>query len=141
MNIKKIRIAIIAVTTISFIFVFFSNLPGLTSAGSSLFYFSKGMLSGMSLVVMMAWLYFMIRQILDSYKSGTLVLVIKSKKIIYSFVMFGFLSGTVLTTYYSNNALLLVTCAVIMATGYSVYFFSKDFSSEKFCNKAGRYSH
>ncbi|MGA7838195.1 MAG: hypothetical protein WB996_09525 [Ignavibacteriaceae bacterium] len=135
MNVKNIRLAFISVITAGFVFVFFSDYPGLTSVGSSLFDFSKGMMTGMSLVATAAWLYFLAVEIRSSYKAGGIVSTIKSNKPIFSFLMFSLLAGTIVTVYKSNNSILLVSCSFIISANYAIYLFSKTFSLNKFCNK------
>jgi len=141
MNIKNIKLAFISVITVSIVFVFFSDYPGLTSTGSSLFDFSRGILTGMSLVAIIVWLYFLATEIGSSYRAGGIISTIKSNKVVFSFLMFSLLAGTIFTIYKADNSLLLVICSFIMATAYSIYFVSKTFSLDKFCNKIRGLSH
>lgn len=114
MNFKKIRLISVTFITTGLILMFLTLKPGFSSADFSLYEFSKGMLAGMSSVAAVIWLYLTISSIIKSKRNETSPLENHGKSILLSSGLFVLLLGTILSTFFSNNPLLLVTGTLIM---------------------------
>ncbi len=133
MKSKNLKLTIIALATLGIILVFGRTLIDISSPDFSLFEFSKGMLAGMSGVAAVVWFGFLISTIVRADKTdGLISLIIKNRQILFGAVLLCFLVGTIITTLISDNALLLITGALVMSTAMVLNIL---YLKETVCNK------